>query len=393
MKKPVYLFCLFAVAFLTAACANQAYDLDKLDKEVTLFEDEISVPIGDVGPFTLELALKSEKIGALLGSVLETESDGTIVSQRSEAFYKISAYEIVARTEDLSKPFTYPVGDQDMFPVGALAGLLTSMGFSAVDQHVSVTVNNPLAKEYTLGGTSFVYCVNTKNSDTTFLKTVDLKDITVRTSYSGTTKLLEADIPDTTFFPPFKVGVKDCSFNLPADLMSQIRGASTTEFLITSNYTGHICAGNNLNFDLASLIGSISVNFKLPISAYCLKDVQVSLDLQNTLPLEVTLSGIQLLTGEEKPAVDPNLEVSPGTLVIKGGSQEKPGVTPITLRIKARSGAIPDITGLQLGLKLSSASGYATTPLSVKQGISVKSASATLRGGITISGKKNENEQ
>jgi len=392
MKAHVPLLLLLSI-LLTASCANQAYDLDKLDKEVTLFENEISVPVGDVGPFTLELALKSEKIGALLGSVLETESDGTILSQRSAEFYRINAYEIAAKTEDLSQPFTFPVGDEDIFPASTLTGLLTGFGFGAVDQKVSVTINNPLAQAYTLGGSSFVFCIDMRSSDTTFRKAVDLKDITVRTSYSGTTKLLEADIPDNILITPYKMGVKDFSINLPADLMSQIRGASTTDFILTSNYTGHICAGNNLNFDLASLIGSISVNFKLPISSYCLKDVQVSLDLQNTLPMEVTLSDIQLLTGEEKPAADPNLEVSPGTLVIKGGSLEQPGVTPITLRIQARSGAIPDITGIQLGLKLGSASGYAATPLSIKQGISVKSASATLRGGITFSGKKNENEQ
>jgi hypothetical protein len=180
------------------------------------------------------------------------------------------------------------------------------------------------------------------------------------------------------------MGVKGLSFNLPADLMDKISSSSSQDFIFTSSYSGHIAPGENLNLDLAALgLGSISAKAKLPIGPYRLKDVQVSFDLENTFPLDVTLSSLQLMTGEE-PAVDTNLEVSPGTLVIGGGSPQKPTVTPITLRIKALSGAIPDITGIQVGLKLSSASGYATTPLSVKQGISVKSASATLRGGITF---------
>lgn len=380
MKTIVPLLSLIIVLLASAGCANQDYNTDLLDKEITLFEREISVPVGDIGPFTLELALKSKTIGSLLGSVLQTEEDGTIIGKKTEVFYKINAYEIVAKTKDLSQPFTYSVGDQDLSPAAMSVSLLSGFGFSPVDQHVSITVNNPLKESYTLGDSSFVRCV--KSGDPTFEKYVALKEITIPSGY-GTTTLLETDIPETARAVPNRMGVKNLSFNLPADLMDKI-SSSNAEFTFTSNYTGHIAAGENLNLDLASLgLGSISAKAKLPIGPYRLKDVQVSFDLENTFPLDVTLSSLQLMTGEE-PAVDTNLEVSPGTLVIGGGSPQKPTVTPITLRIKALSGAIPDITGIQVGLKLSSASGYATTPLSVKQGISVKSASATLRGGITF---------
>lgn len=383
MKTIIPLFSFFVVLLASAGCANQDYDTELLDKEVTLFEREISVPVGDVGPFTLELAMKSKTIGSLLGSVLQTEEDGTIIGKNSEDFYKINAYEIVAKTKDLSQPFTYPVGDKELSPSALAISLLTSFGFRPVDQHVSIKVNNPLNASYTLGDSCFVRCMNLKSGETTFQKYVALSGITISGGY-GTTTLLETDIPETVTEVPYKMGVKGLSFNLPADLMDKISSSSSQDFIFTSSYSGHIAPGENLNLDLAALgLGSISAKAKLPIGPYRLKDVQVSFDLENTFPLDVTLSSLQLMTGEE-PAVDTNLEVSPGTLVIGGGSPQKPTVTPITLRIKALSGAIPDITGIQVGLKLSSASGYATTPLSVKQGISVKSASATLRGGITF---------
>jgi hypothetical protein len=89
------------------------------------------------------------------------------------------------------------------------------------------------------------------------------------------------------------------------------------------------------------------------------------------------------MTGKT-PEVNEDLLVSPGVLVINGGSTTDPGKTPVTLNIKALEGSIPDITGVQVELSIVSAPGYADTRLSVKQGVSVKSASATLRGGITL---------
>ena len=81
---------------MVAACENKAYDTDNLILEGRVLENEISVPIGNVGPFTLELVTKSKTLSALLGGVMKTDEDGTIVNVASEDLYKINAYEIIA---------------------------------------------------------------------------------------------------------------------------------------------------------------------------------------------------------------------------------------------------------------------------------------------------------
>ena len=51
--KPLFLGCLALLPLF--GCTDRAYDLsDGLNKEITLFQDEIYVPVGDVGPLTIQ---------------------------------------------------------------------------------------------------------------------------------------------------------------------------------------------------------------------------------------------------------------------------------------------------------------------------------------------------
>ena len=51
-RIPSLLFCAIAL-FFAVACSQEAYDISSgIDKEITLFTDEVSVPLGDVGPLT-----------------------------------------------------------------------------------------------------------------------------------------------------------------------------------------------------------------------------------------------------------------------------------------------------------------------------------------------------
>jgi hypothetical protein len=195
------------------------------------------------------------------------------------------------------------------------------------------------------------------------------------------------NLPDSIQNSPSQLGIENGTLNLPGNMMEKIYSSSSADFVYSMEYTSHIAVGETLNLPLAMFgLDKLSFNFSLPIHAYEFREVEVKLDLENTLPFEVTLSNVQLMTGE-KPAVDENLQVYPETLVIQGGSLEKPGVTPITVKLKALEGTVPDITGVKAQLGIDVGRGLAGTVLSLKEGVSVKSASATLRGGVTLGGK------
>lgn len=376
----------FLCVLLFTACENKLYDTeDGLNREVTLFEEEISVPIGNAGPFNLELVLQSKSVGALMGAIMNTEEDGTIVSKTSNPFYKISAYEIISKTKDFSQPFSYPVENKDFSPSG-IANLLQMFGFQMVDQHLTVFVNNPLKTSYSLGGDIHISCFNTKTYQTVYDQSFPLADITIERSASDT-PLLDIVLPDDIGVCPSTAELRNWCFNLPANLDQQLRYSNKTDFSFDLEYSCHIAAGKNGEIALSTFgLTETSFKFNLPIAAYKFKEVEASFELENTLPLSVTLKSIKLMSGE-KPSVDENLLATPEELVIKGGSTETPGITPITLNIKALEGTIPDITGIQVDLSIKSDPDFADTRLSVKQGVSVKSASATLRGGITLGGK------
>ena len=368
---------------MVAACENKAYDTENLTTEVTLLEDEISVPLGNFGPFNLELVKQIPLVNQFLGTVMKTEADGTLLCETSEELYKIGIYEIMAKTkEDMSKPFSYPIGEKYTSP-STLSSMFQGFGFRSVDQHVTLSVNNPLDGPYTLGGNAYVTCKNTRIYDTCYEESFPLKDVPVSLS-STEVKLVDKVLPDSVYFTPSEMGFKDLSIDLPANPAEHIRYSRKTEFVFTASYKGHIAAGENAELPLAMFgMTSISVKFNLPIEAYDFKEVEVSLELQNTLPLQVEITNLQLLSGE-KQDVDENLVATPANLIIKGGSLDNPGETPITLNIKALEGTIPNITGVKMGLAIKSAPGFADTLLSLKQGVSIKSATATLRSGVTL---------
>jgi len=382
MKKIIpFLFCLL----LIGACENKAYDTDLLDKEVTLFNEEISVPIGNVGPFNLDLALNSASIGKVLGGILQTDADGTLISKSSDDIYKLNVYEIAFKSEDPTKASKYTVGDKSFTPSG-MAGLLQMLGFISVDHQVTLSIYNPLYDNITINGNAYVNCRNFKTYGTAFEKTYPLDGKVVEGSYSTATKVLDETLPSTVQYFPSEISFKDIVLNVPGDLKDKIRSSDKDAFVFSASQRSRIAVGETTVVPLSMFgVDHPSVKFKLPIGTFEFKEVEASLDLENSLPLEVSLSDIQLLTGD-KAEPDSNLEVTPGEIVLEGGNLENPGLTHLTLNIKAVSGSIPDITGITMTVAAKTAPGFAGTYLTTKQGISVKSANATLRGGITLGG-------
>ena len=58
MKKYLIAFTLFiSVTVLTASCVNHAYDFEKVDPDITLFGEDVAIPLGQSGPLTIEALL------------------------------------------------------------------------------------------------------------------------------------------------------------------------------------------------------------------------------------------------------------------------------------------------------------------------------------------------
>ena len=192
----------------------------------------------------------------------------------------------------MSQPFSYPVDDKSFAP-SSIANVLQTFGFNSVDQHLKVTVNNPLNKSYSLGGALHVVCQDTKRYVYVYDQSFPLEGITIprtRSDYS----LLDMALPDTVLFTPSTLELNDWCFNLPANMDQEIRSSGTAEFAFNNEFSCHIAAGENAEIPLAMFgMSKMSFKFGLPVASYKFKEVEASFVLENTLPLQVTLTDIQ----------------------------------------------------------------------------------------------------
>ena len=104
------------IAFpLLWSCSNMDYDISEgFSKEVTLFEEEISVPIGNIGPFTISSTLggvsKVPGIGGLIGEYIKESEDGSLVMENSGDIFKASVYELEKQIGNVSAPQVWDAG-------------------------------------------------------------------------------------------------------------------------------------------------------------------------------------------------------------------------------------------------------------------------------------------
>ena len=361
------------------ACENKAYDTENLNKEVTLFEKEISIPVGNLGPFTLEDILNSEKLSsikALLGGVLKTDSDGYIKADTEDDFWVINAYEVALKASDLTQPFDYKAGSNSTAPSG-LGSLLGAFGFGCGDQKVTISLTSPLKDAFNLNTTSSITCMNRRTYETSYTQSVTLEIEVPRSA--NTHVLKEFVLPDNVTDMPSEIQLNDVILHLPENLPDKIRSSRYSNFTFNMVYSGYVTAGSDVSLPINDYI----INLNLPLESFSFRDAQLSMNLVSTLPLDVTLSNLRVMKPGETGEQNENVEITE-SVVVKGGSPEKPTVTPISFQLKAKEGVLTDFGGIKANITISSAPGFAKTRLTLKGGISVQSASATLLGGLTI---------
>ena len=78
-----------AIIVMTVACVNHAYDFDRIDHDITLFGDDITIPLGQTGPLS---------IGSLLGEKMSDfivpMDDGTCAIQYTSKAVNITLNEL-----------------------------------------------------------------------------------------------------------------------------------------------------------------------------------------------------------------------------------------------------------------------------------------------------------
>lgn len=376
-------------ALLCSCNGNLDYDTSKgINTEMTLFQEEISVPIGSIGPLTIGSALDKLNtvpgIGSMVSQFIQVGEDGYLRMDDKGSILRINAYELEKLAADPSKPFTWNAGYQ-FASVGGMVGALAMLGLKTVNQHLTITASNPFFEKVPMKCKASISC---RAADYTTSYTAPIPELSScqLESANAKQKLATIDIPANITDIVSTVTLEDLTFDLPEKMTSTIDKTSNNLLLgLSYEYYCRVAVGEKLNLPIIS--GPIK-GVDLPLGQFRLKKCRVTVELVNTLPLSVIVKDVKVLKPVETEGAeaepDSNISITPGEIKIEGGSEEKPATSRLTLEFEAAEGTIPDIKGLRADITIAGQPGMNAVPLTTKQGLYVKSSSAKLSGGITI---------
>lgn len=375
---------LIAIVLCCASCANKDYDISEgFNKEITLFENGISVPIGSVGPFTVNSILgkvsEMEGIGSMVGEYIHVDDDGFLYFEENHDIFRMNVYEIEKDLGDVSTAQTWDAGYQSGYIEG-IVGLMPYIWLKPVNQKLVITATNPLRGDIHASCSASVWAYT--EDDMINIPIPGLDDCVM--PGRATEEILAMDLDESLSIPFSMIAFSDLTLDLPAKPVSKADKTDNLFFAFSFNYRCGIAITEEFNINA----GEISTGrIDLEIGKYLLKKCQVTVEIENTLPLSATVSGFKVLKPragkEEEAVVDDNIVID-ADITVPGGSPENPATTTAVISIEAKEGTIPDIPEVLLSLVLNGQAGLGDVALNTSQGLTVKSSSAKLTGGITI---------
>ena len=370
MRIKHLLLILVPVALLVACDKVDArYDApDGVNREMTLFSEEFSLPLGSLAPITLRDALN--RIDAIAG-LIKTDTEGYLLLSGDKEIASWSVLDIYSMIEDPDQPYVF-TPDPESVGLPLVPMMLTLFGFHCPDQSYVFSVKSPLAATVPMTAT-----VGVGDYFETFQE-VRVKEFELSL---GTQRFGEITLPGVLESEPTSVSLEDFKLYLPENMIDTVVDFANTDFAVSYRFKSRLGLASYLDFPFDYTLQGL----QLPIGRYKLHETTVNLEVESTLPVEATVESIHLVDRDEN--VDENV-VFTGDIVIAGGSLNQPVVTPISLTVKALEGTIPDIGNIALSLRLSASSDFVGEPISAAQGIAIKSSGITLRGGITLFGNE-----
>ncbi|MBR6875751.1 MAG: hypothetical protein IKN00_05620 [Bacteroidales bacterium] len=360
------------------SCTRSEYDPDNVNREMTLFGEELFVPIGQVGPITVKDLLSSNKsIASLLESIMKEEPNGTFYIENQDQVFAMNAFRELMDIPDPTQPYHWDIGSQSC-SIASTVALLRMFNIGFMNQRLSLYATNPITAPLTLNTDIWVRCMDNSYNET-YSKEYKMEDYSLRSSYSATS-LFKLDLPAEVTDLVTSIEMNDLTLDLPANAKDQVRPSDDAKFSFYTTFTSNLVLSEKFSLSQAFPISKLNV----PLAKFKLHKCSLAFDLENTLPLDVTIKSIKLRDEKGNEIKD---VVFSSDIKIVGGKPDAATVTPVVLEVEALTGTIPDIHEVVLDLKFEYSKTAGLVPLSSAMSLSIKSASAKLFGGITLFGK------
>ena len=376
--------CLILLLPLVSGCSRQEYDIwEGMNTEMTLFEEEVSAPLGSIGPITLGSFVdklgRMEGIGQVLGELLKVADDGLLKLETRGAIFKKNVYEVSAQLNDPGLAQAWDAGPQSA-QVDGMVTLLSYFGLVPVRQQLGISATNPLRVEVPVTS-SATYRYTGEEEHTARIPEMDRFTLPRR----GSVDIVSVSVPESVSGTMSSLDLSHLTFDLPANMLSRIADDTGNLFFsLDYVFSCGLAVGKGFKLPLSNIsTGKIG----LPMGQFKLKKCQLTLEVESTIPIAVGVDNVRLLRLKEnegdEAVADENIKIVSG-FTIGAGSMENPATSNITVSIEALEGCIPDIGELLLDIQLTGAPGFEKVALTTRQGVQIKSSSAVVSGGITI---------
>ena len=373
MKSLYHIIILLALPLLWS-CENMDYDISKgINNEYTLFTDEVSMPIADIGPISPKQLLGDTDLGSALDGLLSESEDGFLVVEKEETFYTNAVLLIHMSALDPTQPQDVSIDDFVGNP-GTCTETIDAFGLTPVSQEFSLFGINPLTEAITVSGKVTLSTLEPQIIDNAPVAAESLNCEFYHTELDG------QNIVDVC-------SLENMVLHLPGSLLDKDPLGGFNSISLGYRYKANLAFGNDFPAQIPIPIDDLD----LPLGQYKVKDVLISTDVSNEIPITFVLDSVDVFVkeadenGKEKTVLCDDVFITPG-LTIASGCSGAPVISPLAISIKAQKGTIPDIAGLQLNLSVKAPTGGGDKRVNMNQSIRFNNIRATVSGGITVQG-------
>ena len=366
------------------SCANMDYDISKgIDNEYTLFSDEISVPVGDIGPVSLGILLDGTGFRETINEYVKEDEDGFLVVEKEDNVYQNFVMFFSMMLPDPSLPVDFPVGSCSK-SIETMASALTGIGVSLTRQSLSLYGTNPLTEDISISGKLSLMSEAGDETPAIVLASEEFSQVPV-SAEAQKGDLLQVVSPNEKAF--YECELENLMLHLPGSLMEKDPLSGLGVISLGYQYKSYLSLGNDFSLPFSFTIDNIN----LQLGQYKVKEATVCTEVSNEIPFTLTVDSVEVLVaktledGTTADEVYENVGITPG-LVIASGSKGYPTLSPLEIVIGAREGTIPDISGLRINFTIGPPTGEGDTRIGLNQNVFFNNLRATVSGGITIQG-------
>lgn len=375
-------FLIVITAMTLVACMHEEYDTTRgIDTEVTLFTDEVSLPVGDVGPVSMGILLDKSGFRNTIKELIGEDDDGYLMAEASGEVFSNFVMLLSMMSTNPSQPLSVPIADFSG-SLDSKTESLSGMGFDLPLQRLSLSLNNPLTEEIKVSGKLSVSSAAQGDAPAQTILSEEFSGKAVPAS-SPQTEILTAERSGSKVFSSFVL--KDMVLQLPADLLSKDPYGGFGAIQLKYNYRTYVSFRDGISISLGYDIKDLD----LPLGQFKVKEARICTEVSSEIPVTLVIDEAQALVkqtdeeGNESIVPAEDISITPG-LTIASGTSGNPVETPLEIVVTAGDGTIPDLCGISVKFSIKSPTGDGDKRIGMNQNLYLNNIRAVVSGGITI---------